>query len=159
MAVKAGVMGQGRNAGRGLLLMCFLLAACPATTEKGRSLPDALDEFNEAIVWKHFQVASSFVEAAAATSVLPRIQAAAANVEMVEVEPVSTALAPDGASAVCVVRFSWYSATDLTVRKGTEVQRWSRISGRWLLVGQEPPPDPKEPCSPFVDCPTAKKKN
>ena len=142
-----------------LLALVVLVMFCSPAQEAARQLPTALQEFNEALAWKHHQAAEAFVAPDSMQEIAQRLRRVTEQYDILEVEPLGTALSADGESALCVVKFSWYDPADLTVRKGTEVQEWRSINGDWFIVAQRPPADGTGPASPFATLPKPKLDN
>jgi len=134
--------------------------ACSNSIEKSKILPMAVEDFNAALVWKNVPVAASYVGGSDAAETMARIRKVSAKLKVVEVEPVETRMAPDGKSAICVVKFSWHTERDLTIRRGIEEQHWKLVDGRWRMLEQNAPEDDEESDpSPFVrDKPEKEKK-
>jgi len=140
-------MNRTRHA---VVVLILVALSCSTATSSSRTLPLAVQEFNEAVAWKHFQVTARYISPDAPEGMFKKFRTITRKIDIVEAEPIATTMSPDGESAVCLVRFSWYSSNDLTVHKGTELQEWKKRQGEWFLAGQKPPQDPDEPCSPFV---------
>lgn len=126
--------------------------ACSNSIEKSKLLPLAVEDFNAALLWKNFPVAVGYVGGRDSATTAKRIRKVGSKLNIVEVEPVGTRVAPDGQSAVCVVKFSWHTERDLTVRKGIEEQHWKLLDGRWHIIEQRAPEKNEEEggLSPFV---------
>ena len=134
-----------------LVGFCLLSTfSCSGGKDRKHRLPVALEEFNAAIRWKQYRTAARFVAPEVSLKLVRRIRKTSKELQFVEVELVDQTMAPDGKSAACLVQFSWYSASDLTVRKGQELQEWREVDKRWLLFRQRPPADKKATKSPFV---------
>ena len=138
------------------ILLVFLLLltsalSCSGGKDRKHLLPVALEEFNAAIRWKQYRTAARFVVPDVSLKLVRRLRTTSKDLEFVEVELVDQTIAPDGKSAACLVQFAWYSASDLTVKKGLELQEWRVVDERWLLFRQLPPADKKATKSPFVE--------
>lgn len=126
-------------------------AGCSANEDRSKSLAYSLKDYNESVRWKQFRTAATFVDPAISAKMMRKLRKATTRLDMTDVELVEMNVSPDGASAICLVQFSWYEADNLTLRKGFELQDWLKVDKRWLLMRNYASDDPNEPATPFAE--------
>lgn len=133
-------------------VFCFaaLVSSCSADPTARKELPQCVQDFSEALRWKHLPTAMLYVSPEAREAVALTLQKAYRTHELLDFEMVALTLQADGLSAIATVAFSYMTANDLTLRTGVEMQHWSLRDGRWVLLQQVAPEDPGTQASPFV---------
>jgi len=115
-----------------------------------RNLPDALQEVNDGIRWKHNNIVARFLDPETRDRQFARILDVSSEVEFAEYEVMDVRLARDQKSALVLVKFSWYAPGDLILVSGLETQEWRKVSDAWYMVAQRPPIDAETQRSLFV---------
>jgi hypothetical protein len=118
--------------------------------DQHKQLRYCVADFDEALRWKRYPAAQQYLAPAVLSELSSRLRTVGEKIEIVEIEVLDVKMDAEASKATVVTRYAWYTASDLTVRHGVEVQRWERLGGDWLLVGQEKPPDEAAELSPFV---------
>ena len=138
------------------VLTAALLSGCSADPTARKELPQCVQDFSEALRWKHLPTAMQFISPEARDAFALALQKAYRGNEMLDFELLALTVQPDGKSAIATVAFSYMTSNDLTLKQGVELQHWSLRDGRWVLLSQVAPDDPGTPASPFAGQGTTK---
>ncbi|MBM4352486.1 MAG: hypothetical protein FJ109_01610 [Deltaproteobacteria bacterium] len=132
-----------------VLLAGLFAGSCSAASDPSRHLPLAVRELVEAVTWKHYPVVARYAVGTDG-SLAGEIRKRSEAVEMAESEVVDVAVSADGDHAAVLVRYTWYTSRDTTLKSGHELQHWARARGGWYIESIGPPVDPAARRSPFV---------
>ncbi len=127
-----------------------LATACSASPTARKDLSECVQDFSEALRWKHLPVAMQYLGADGRDVYALALQKAYRKAEVLDFEILALSVQPDGKSAIATVLFAFMAPNETTVRQGIELQHWSLRDGRWVLLQQVGPEEPGSTPSPFA---------